>query len=109
MGQFRKSYALLETIHHTLGHKPWFGCTATLDEETFERGLLEYPHYTRPADFRGMKVPEVLLSGNHAEIARWRLFSMWLERQQLPPASRLRARWWRRVSSSAGWEGWMPS
>jgi superfamily II DNA helicase RecQ len=37
MGQFRKSYALLETIHHTLGHKPWFGCTATLDEETWRR------------------------------------------------------------------------
>jgi tRNA (guanine37-N1)-methyltransferase len=42
-------------------------------EESFSHGLLEYPHYTRPADFRGMKVPEVLLSGNHAEIAKWRL------------------------------------
>ena len=41
-------------------------------DESFSRGWLEYPHYTRPADFRGMKVPEVLLSGNHAEIARWR-------------------------------------
>ena len=41
-------------------------------EESFSHGLLEYPQYTRPADFRGMKVPEVLLSGNHAEIARWR-------------------------------------
>jgi tRNA (guanine37-N1)-methyltransferase len=41
-------------------------------EESFSRGLLEYPQYTRPAEFRGMKVPEVLLSGNHAEIARWR-------------------------------------
>lgn len=41
-------------------------------DESFSQGLLEYPHYTRPADFRGMKVPEVLLSGNHAEIARWR-------------------------------------
>ena len=41
-------------------------------EESFSRGLLEYPQYTRPADFRGLKVPEVLLSGNHAEIARWR-------------------------------------
>jgi tRNA (guanine37-N1)-methyltransferase len=41
-------------------------------EESFSHGLLEYPHYTRPADFRGMKVPEVLLSGNHAEIAKWR-------------------------------------
>src|SRR5205823_3510635 len=41
-------------------------------EESFSQGLLEYPQYTRPADFRGMKVPEVLLSGNHAQIARWR-------------------------------------
>ena len=41
-------------------------------EESFSQGLLEYPQYTRPAEFRGMKVPEVLLSGNHAEIARWR-------------------------------------
>ena len=41
-------------------------------EESFSNGLLEYPQYTRPAEFQGMKVPEVLLSGNHAEIARWR-------------------------------------
>jgi tRNA (guanine37-N1)-methyltransferase len=41
-------------------------------EESFSDGLLEYPQYTRPAEFRGMKVPEILLSGNHAEIARWR-------------------------------------
>jgi len=41
-------------------------------DESFSRGLLEYPHYTRPADFRGWKVPEVLLSGNHAEIEKWR-------------------------------------
>jgi tRNA (guanine37-N1)-methyltransferase len=40
--------------------------------ESFSEGLLDYPHYTRPPDFRGMKVPEVLLSGNHAEIERWR-------------------------------------
>ena len=41
-------------------------------DESFSQDLLEYPHYTRPAEFRGMKVPEVLLSGNHAEIAKWR-------------------------------------
>jgi tRNA (guanine37-N1)-methyltransferase len=41
-------------------------------EESFARGLLEYPQYTRPADFRGLAVPEVLLSGNHREVARWR-------------------------------------
>lgn len=40
--------------------------------ESFSEGLLDYPQYTRPPDFRGLKVPEVLLSGNHAEIARWR-------------------------------------
>jgi len=40
--------------------------------ESFSEGLLDYPHYTRPPDFRGMKVPDVLLSGNHAEIERWR-------------------------------------
>ena len=41
-------------------------------DESFSHGLLEYPHYTRPAEFRGMKVPEVLLSGHHAEIEKWR-------------------------------------
>jgi len=41
-------------------------------DESFSHGLLEYPHYTRPADFRGWKVPEILLSGHHAEIAKWR-------------------------------------
>ena len=41
-------------------------------EESHSSGLLEYPHYTRPPEFRGWRVPDVLLSGNHAEIARWR-------------------------------------
>jgi tRNA (guanine37-N1)-methyltransferase len=41
-------------------------------EESFSHGLLEYPQWTRPADFRGLKVPEVLLNGNHAEIEKWR-------------------------------------
>ena len=41
-------------------------------DDSHATGLLEYPHYTRPASFRGWDVPEVLLSGNHAEIARWR-------------------------------------
>ena len=48
------------------------GDDASSSEESFSAGLLEYPQYTRPAEFRGMKVPEVLQSGNHAEIARWR-------------------------------------
>ncbi len=41
-------------------------------EESFSDGLLEYPHYTRPEDFRGMKVPDILLSGDHGKIAKWR-------------------------------------
>ena len=41
-------------------------------DESFSHGMLEYPQYTRPAEFRGMKVPEILLSGNHAEIEKWR-------------------------------------
>ena len=48
------------------------GKVESLKAESFEAGLLDYPQYTRPADFRGWKVPNVLLSGNHAEIARWR-------------------------------------
>ncbi len=42
------------------------------EDDSFANGLLEYPHYTRPEEFRGWKVPDILLSGNHAEIARWR-------------------------------------
>jgi tRNA (guanine37-N1)-methyltransferase len=41
-------------------------------DESFSHGLLEYPQYTRPAEFRGMKAPDVLISGNHAEIEKWR-------------------------------------
>jgi tRNA (guanine37-N1)-methyltransferase len=41
-------------------------------DESFSQGLIEYPHYTRPAEYRGWKVPPVLLSGNHAEIEKWR-------------------------------------
>ena len=41
-------------------------------DDSFREGLLEAPQYTRPAEFRGWKIPEVLLSGNHAEIAKWR-------------------------------------
>ena len=51
---------------------PSDGDDASAHDESFSHGLLEYPQYTRPAEFRGLKVPEVLLSGNHAEIARWR-------------------------------------
>jgi len=48
------------------------GNEASVDDESFSAGLLEYPHYTRPADFRGWTVPEVLRSGDHARVARWR-------------------------------------
>lgn len=48
------------------------GRQESVEEESFSHGLLEYPHYTRPEEFRGMRVPAVLLSGNHAEIACWR-------------------------------------
>ncbi len=48
------------------------GDDQSTEEESFSDGLLEYPQYTRPAEFRGWKVPEVLLSGNHEVIRRWR-------------------------------------
>ena len=49
------------------------GCSESAEDESFSNdGLLEYPQYTRPADFRGRLVPEVLLNGNHAEINKWR-------------------------------------
>ncbi len=49
------------------------GDAATLEEESFQRGLLEYPHYTRPQDWQGRAVPEVLLSGHHENIRLWRV------------------------------------
>ncbi|MPZ73974.1 MAG: tRNA (guanosine(37)-N1)-methyltransferase TrmD [Nitriliruptorales bacterium] len=48
------------------------GNTASGADESFSRGLLEYPQYTRPAEFRGMRVPDVLLSGDHDAVDRWR-------------------------------------
>ena len=48
------------------------GSQASGEEESFERGLLEYPHYTRPQEWRGKTVPEVLLSGHHGKIKEWR-------------------------------------
>ncbi len=48
------------------------GNRASVDDESFADGLLEYPHYTRPAEFRGWAVPEVLRSGDHGRIAAWR-------------------------------------
>jgi tRNA (guanine37-N1)-methyltransferase len=48
------------------------GNPQSLDEESFAGGLLEYPQYTRPEEFRGMRVPDVLLSGDHRKIHEWR-------------------------------------
>ena len=48
------------------------GEIASSEADSFSAGLLEYPQYTRPEEFRGMRVPEVLLSGNHANIEKWR-------------------------------------
>ncbi|MCL6553869.1 MAG: tRNA (guanosine(37)-N1)-methyltransferase TrmD [Firmicutes bacterium] len=48
------------------------GDAQSVAADSFTTGLLDYPHYTRPAEFRGLRVPEVLLSGHHAEIRRWR-------------------------------------
>lgn len=56
----------------------------SLEEESFENGLLEYPHYTRPETFRGMRVPEVLLSGHHEKIRLWR------REQQIEKTRRMR-------------------
>ncbi|HNV03842.1 MAG TPA: tRNA (guanosine(37)-N1)-methyltransferase TrmD [Vicinamibacterales bacterium] len=48
------------------------GDEQSVEADSFSRGLLDYPHFTRPAEFRGLRVPDVLLSGNHGEIRRWR-------------------------------------
>ncbi|MGY6645756.1 MAG: tRNA (guanosine(37)-N1)-methyltransferase TrmD [Salinarimonas sp.] len=48
------------------------GASASGEEESFESGLLEYPHYTRPRDWEGRAIPDILLSGDHGAIARWR-------------------------------------
>jgi tRNA (guanine37-N1)-methyltransferase len=58
--------AVTRLLPGALGHEQ------SAADESFSHGLLEYPQYTRPAEFRGIKVPEILLSGNHAEIAEWR-------------------------------------
>jgi tRNA (guanine37-N1)-methyltransferase len=62
------------------------GDDASSHEESFSAGVgLEYPQYTRPAEFRGMKVPEVLASGNHAEIAKWRAEQARLRTKEIRP------------------------
>ncbi len=77
------------------------GKVESIKADSFEDGLLDYPHYTRPAEFRGWRVPDVLMSGNHAKIAQWRhqqqldrtqtkrpdLYTKWLENSEIqkPP------------------------
>lgn len=58
--------AVIRLIPGVLGHEQ------SAVDDSFSTGILEAPHYTRPAEFRGWKIPDVLLSGNHAEIAKWR-------------------------------------
>ena len=58
--------SIVRLLPGTLGHEQ------SANDDSFSDGLLEAPQYTRPADFRGWKVPDVLLSGNHSEIAKWR-------------------------------------
>ena len=48
------------------------GNSGSVEEDSFYRGLLDYPHYTRPEEVRGLRVPDVLLSGHHEKIRRWR-------------------------------------
>jgi tRNA (guanine37-N1)-methyltransferase len=65
--------AAIVVVDAVARHQPGvLGSERSLEEESHARGLLEYPQYTRPAEYRGMAVPEVLLSGHHAEIAKWR-------------------------------------
>lgn len=63
------------------------GDAQSAENDSFSAGLLDHPHYTRPEDWRGMQVPEVLMSGDHAKIARWRrqqaLGATWLKRPEL--------------------------
>lgn len=61
------------------------GSEESAGEDSHAQGLLEYPHYTRPPDYRGWTVPEILLSGNHAQIARWRREQMLLRTARQRP------------------------
>ena len=61
------------------------GAAESAEDESFSGHLLEYPHYTRPADWNGSPVPDILLSGNHAAIAAWRLAQSKVITQQRRP------------------------
>jgi tRNA (guanine37-N1)-methyltransferase len=74
--------ALVDTVSRLI---PGVLAPGSAIEESFSEGLLEYPQYTRPAQFRSWKVPEVLLSGNHGAIARWRRKQSLLRTRRLRP------------------------
>jgi len=75
------------------------GTAASLEEESHSSLLLEHPHYTRPAEFRGMEVPAILRSGDHGAIARWRVEQQEERTRQRRPD--LHARWLEQQSSAA--------
>ncbi len=64
------------------------------DYDSFEDGLLEYPQYTKPREYEGLSVPEVLLNGNHAEIAKWR------KEQQIIKTQKMRPDLWEKYSNN---------
>jgi len=73
----------------------YWGHEDSAQQDSFGRGLLDCPHYTRPEEFEGRRVPEVLLGGNHAQIARWRLQQAlgrtWQRRPELLDSAKLSA------------------
>ncbi|MBT5387497.1 MAG: tRNA (guanosine(37)-N1)-methyltransferase TrmD [Porticoccaceae bacterium] len=71
--------ALIRQLPGALGHQD------SADQDSFADGLLDCPHYTRPEDYQGQSVPEVLLSGNHEKIRRWRLQQSLVRTQQRRP------------------------
>jgi len=70
MGGEMPALVLMESVSRQLAGV--LGNPDSAENESFVSGILDYPHYTRPAEFRGMKVPDTLLSGNHGAVERWR-------------------------------------
>lgn len=90
-------FAALIYVDTLLRYQPGFMSNPdSLKEESFEDGLLEYPHYTRPDTVKGMTVPPVLLSGNHAEIEKWR------HKKRLEKTKTVRPDLYNKFSESAG-------
>lgn len=61
------------------------GHEEAVNQDSFEQGLLDCPHYTRPVEFEGLKVPEILLSGDHQKIAEWRRMAAWEKTRRVRP------------------------